>query len=315
MKSTVTTGHFPVVDTTIAKGDKVVSYSQYSKYMECPKRWELGYARRLREDKPSIHLVFGEAVHTVVQAWLTVLYTKSEQEADTMDLPARLLPALKASFVAMATKSPGFTLDSAELQEFYFDGCNLLDWLHRRRTDYFSTRHLRLVGVEVPIYLPPADDRPTVKLLAYLDLVFYDPQEESYTIVDLKTSTKGWSDWDKRDEVKLTQVLLYKVYFAKQYNVPQDKINVEFFVVRRKVVEAFGMFGQRVQVVRPSQGSVSCARAEQAFESFVRESFTVEGAYNLERVYPAIEGPRGNTCRFCEFKDRDDLCPRENRRP
>ncbi|HCT53773.1 MAG TPA: hypothetical protein DF712_15080, partial [Balneola sp.] len=42
-----------------------ISWSQFSMYRTCPHRWELNYAKKLRKFIPSIHLIFGTAMHEV----------------------------------------------------------------------------------------------------------------------------------------------------------------------------------------------------------------------------------------------------------
>ena len=61
----------------------------------------------------------------------------------------------------------------------------------------------------------------------FIDLVFYDERVDEWTIVDIKTSTKGWNKWAKADDKKKAQLLLYKEFFSKQFNIPLDKIKVE----------------------------------------------------------------------------------------
>ena len=51
----------------------------------------------------------------------------------------------------------------------------------------------------------------------------------------LKTSTMGWNKWQKKDENKTQQLLLYKQFYSKMYNHPIEKIEVEYFIVKRKL--------------------------------------------------------------------------------
>jgi hypothetical protein len=39
----------------------------------------------------------------------------------------------------------------------------------------------------------------------------------------------------QKDELKQFQLILYKKYFAQQFNIPIDDIDIEFFIVKRKV--------------------------------------------------------------------------------
>ena len=50
-----------------------------------------------------------------------------------------------------------------------------------------------------------------------------------------------------------------------------------------------------------------------SIESFVDSSFKDDGSFNLDRKYPAVAGKNNKNCKWCEFKDQFDLCPKVNR--
>jgi hypothetical protein len=55
--------------------DKIVSYSQFSTWKQCPHKWKLQNVDKLK-NPPSIHLIFGTAIHTALQHYLKVMYQK-----------------------------------------------------------------------------------------------------------------------------------------------------------------------------------------------------------------------------------------------
>ena len=61
-----------------------ISYSQLSMFSECPLRWKLNYIDKLRVSEPSIHLLFGTAMHEVIQTWLEVMYNDSIKNANKL---------------------------------------------------------------------------------------------------------------------------------------------------------------------------------------------------------------------------------------
>ena len=63
-----------------------ISYSQYTMWANCPKQWKLTYMDGHKDFDPSIHLVFGTAMHETLQEWLQVLYKDGPSEADKLDL-------------------------------------------------------------------------------------------------------------------------------------------------------------------------------------------------------------------------------------
>jgi hypothetical protein len=46
---------------------------------------------------------------------------------------------------------------------------------------------------------------------------------------------------------------------------------------------------------------------------FVENSFEKDGSYKENITYHAISGDRNKNCKYCEFKDREDLCPKKSR--
>ena len=63
-----------------------ISYSQLSMYNECPLRWKLNYVDKLRIFESSIHLLFGTAMHEVLQTYLEIMYNDSIKNADKLPL-------------------------------------------------------------------------------------------------------------------------------------------------------------------------------------------------------------------------------------
>ena len=63
-----------------------ISYSQISMYSDCPLRWKWNYVDRLSISESNIHLIFGTAMHEVLQHYLNVMYTETVKNADEIDL-------------------------------------------------------------------------------------------------------------------------------------------------------------------------------------------------------------------------------------
>ena len=67
-----------------------ISYSQISMFSTCPHRWKLNYIDKLRVSESNIYLVFGTAMHEVIQTYLEVMYLDSVKNADLLDLKQML---------------------------------------------------------------------------------------------------------------------------------------------------------------------------------------------------------------------------------
>ena len=182
-----------------------------------------------------------------------------------------------------------------DLQEFFQDGCDILDFFKKKRGEYFSRRGYKLIGCEVPI---DVELKKNINMIGYIDIVILDEIHNTLKIYDIKTSTMGWNKWQKKDENKTQQLLLYKQFYAKQYNHPIDKIEVEYFIVKRKLWEK-AMFPQkRVQKFSPASGKPSLNKVANRLDIFLNEAFTDKG----EQKDDMIATPSKKACKWCEFR-------------
>ena len=199
--------------------EKNVSASQILMYDECPHKWKLSKIDKLQVYTPSVHTVFGTAMHEVIQEWLDVMYNSSVKESKEMNLREELKLKMRAVYEKERKKTKEAFTTADELNSFFLDGVKILEHLQKKRTQYFSTKNTFLAGIETDIV---QEIRPNVYFKGYIDLVFYNRLADTYTIIDIKTSTRGWGDYEKKNDAKIAQILLYKEFFAKQFNVDVD---------------------------------------------------------------------------------------------
>ena len=265
-------------------------------FSECPERWKLNYIDKLRVFESNIYLIFGTAMHEVIQTWLEVMYNDSIKNADKLNLEQRLHDKLIEGFKKAKEEEGKEPCTLEQLREFFQDGVEILDFVKKRRADYFSKRGYKLIGCEVPI---DVDLRKNVKMVGYLDIVMLDEYHNTLKIYDIKTSTMGWNKWMKKDENKTQQLLLYKQFYSKQYNHPIDKIEVEYFIVKRKLWENAQFPQKRVQKFSPASGTVSMNKVAKRLNTFLDLAFDDEGNKLSENIIPT---PSKKACRWCEFK-------------
>jgi hypothetical protein len=48
-------------------------------------------------------------------------------------------------------------------------------------------------------------------------------------------------------------------------------------------------------------------------DSFVKSAFNEDGTHNTDREYLAIGGKGLKNCKWCPFKDNEELCPKSDR--
>ncbi len=275
---------------------KRISYSQYSQWDSCPYKWKLNYIDKLGEYTDNIHTLFGTSMHEVLQTYLTVMYNDTIKMADALPLDEMLLHRMKYNYTTIMEKNGGVEFcTQADMEEFYQHGLLILEWIKKKRANYFSKKNYELVGIEVPINYDLPND---IKFIGYMDVVIYDNFRDRYKIIDIKTSTMGWNKYMKGDKNKTDQLLLYKQFYGAQHDIPLDKIDVEYFIVKRKLYTKVDFPQRRVQTFSPANGKPSINKVMNNLNQFINESF-IEGEYNTEHTY--IKQPSKKNCRFCEF--------------
>ena len=281
--------------------EKSISYSQTLAYNTCPHQWALSYIKKLQEYKPTIHTVFGTAFHETLQEWLTQLYEGTVKEAMSMDLGALLLSKMQTIYAEEKERYGQHFSSSNELSEFHDDGIEILKYIKKKRSNFFGTKYIKLVGVEIPLLHQISEN---VFFKGYIDLLLYDEQDDRYTIIDIKTSTSGWNQYAKKDDKKLAQLLLYKEFLAKQFQIDVEKVDVKYFIVKRKVPAdpEYSAMGKRVQEFVPPSGKIKRGQASNALTKFIQDAFDDKGQY-IDKEYD--KAPSKSNCMFCPYRNTE----------
>lgn len=284
---------------------KQISYSQFSKWAECGWSWELKYIHKHKMDDTTIHTIFGTAIHETIQEWLDTLYNKSETIAKTVYLhdtfKEKLLKLFSDSVTVNEQQEKVYLCDKDTLKEFHAQGCEILDYIQSNHKKFFPTKRTKLFGIEFPIKMEVAKN---VEYIGYLDVVTYDEVTRKYKIYDLKTSKAGWGDNEKNNQVKVGQLLLYKRFLAKQLDIPEEDVSVEYVILKRIVFKNDLYHIPRIVVYKPAQAKRTVDKIWKLFEEFISSCFDENGEYKTGQVAK----PSKSTCRFCKFRERTDLC-------
>ena len=293
--------------------ERKISYSQYAMYSTCPKHWELAYVKNLRTFSQSIHTIFGTAFHETLQNYLTVMFEQSVKAANEIDINNYLAEQMSSLYKQAVEKMGEHFSTKKEMNEFYSDGVAILDWFKKKRGQYFSAKNEELLGIEIPIYHPVNNKNNKVMMLGYLDVVIRDKRDNKITIIDIKTSTRGWNKYQKADKTKTSQLVLYKKYFAEQYGFDVENMDIKYMIVKRKLIDG-AMFPQkRITEFAPASGKTTRNKLGQSIESFVDNNFNLDGSYITDKQYVASAGKNNKNCKWCEFKDQPTLCPPHKR--
>ena len=270
-------------------------------WAQCPHRWKTAYIDGKREFSDNIHTLFGTSMHEVIQTFLTVMYNDTAKMAEALPLEEMLRTRMKRNFEDILKNNGGeMFCTEKDMVEFYMHGVEILKFIRKKRAQYFSKKGYELIGIEVPLNY----DLPNnVKFIGYIDIVIRDTVRDVIKIYDIKTSTMGWNKYQKADKIKSDQLLLYKQFYSKQFNHPMDKIEVEYFIVKRKLYENLDFPQKRVQKFTPANGKPSINQVVKRLDEFMSESFKSDGEYNTEHIYR--KEPSKKNCRFCDFNQTE----------
>ena len=266
---------------------KTISYSQFAVWCQCPYSWKLQYVDKALPFTDNIHTLFGTSMHEVLQEYIKVMYTDSIKEADKLILHEELEDRLKKNFMEIKMRNGGEEFCSKdEMTEFYNDGLRILEFFKRKRGDYFSKKGYELLGIETALNY----DLPNnLKFKGFIDLIIKDNIRNRIKIIDIKTSSWGWNKYTKADKNKTDQLLLYKSFYSKQHDVPLDRIDVEYFIVKRKLYENTDFPQKRVQKFIPANGKPSINKVIKRLQHFMEECYDKEGniiAHDYQKCHP-----------------------------
>ena len=278
---------------------KSISHSQFTAYNECNLKWKLRYIDKLSLSGGNIHTLFGSAMHTVLQEYLTTMYNKSIVEAEKLKLDVMLKEQMIKEFNIIRARWKMIPCEQKDMVEFYQDGVEIIKHFKKHRNKYFMKKNYELVGVEVPIFM---NIQEGVQLKSFLDVVIRNKVSGRITIIDLKTATRGWWDYQKKDFYKKSQLLMYKQFYSDKFDVPLDKIDVYFLILKRKIAKKSDFPISRLQKFEPAHGKPSVNKTMKAFHEFRELIFDSKGEYRTNRDYAAKPG---SACKFCEFYDTE----------
>ena len=159
-----------------------------------------------------------------------------------------------------------------------------------------SKTEFELVGIEIPLNIKLINN---VEFVGFIDIVLKYKGENKYKIIDIKTSGSGWTKYQKESPEKYVQLHLYKHVYAKKFNVIENDIDVEFFIVRRSIDGNYGKLS-RIQLYAPPSGFNKIKESINNFVDFLNEGFTPDGEYNTKE-FPKNPGIGDKNCKYCPY--------------
>ena len=187
-----------------------------------------------------------------------------------------------------------FEVTLEEMKEFFQDGNNIIDEFLKRKNSYFPKKNTEMLGIEVGLnYNLPNN----LNFVGYMDVVLHNKVTGRVKIIDIKTATMGWNKYMKADKNKTNQLLLYKQFFSKEREIPIDKIDIEYLILKRKLYENIAYPQKRIQVFSPASGKPSINKVITRLQEFMEECYDEDGNI-IDNDYQKCE--KHKKCRLCK---------------
>lgn len=283
-----------------------ISYSNLAMFVQCPRRWKLHYIDKVDERKESIDTLYGTSMHETIQDFLKYYYTttlkelKDNRENDINRYGAFFVNRMIANYNESKKETPEMDISDNQIEKYFGFAFNCIEEFIPKVNKYFPKLNTELYGIEVE--LNEKMEGLQIPFKGFLDIVLHDKKEDRYKIIDLKTSMMGWKDAQKKDEMKRLQLILYKHFFAKKHNIPEDNIDIEFIILKKMVFENAEFKISRIQKFEPPNAKVTMKKGLGLFYETINEMEKLVESGGDGRVSPS------KLCGWCPFEKRPDLC-------
>lgn len=281
------------IESKSENADKIhISFSEFSLFNQCGHRHLLEKHLGIIQQPPSIHLYFGNAVHSAIESCL-----KNNLEINQM------LDFFRSTFTKDMMDNMKDTTDyKNNFYDFLEQGEQILRILEIENI----FRDYEIVAIEEALY---ENVYLQYFFKGFIDLVIRHKITKRYKIVDWKTSG---ADWDvkkkKKDEIFLAQMRFYKFFWGKKNKVPLDEIDCGYIVLNRLTNKKDPKsYPGRIQEVNVD------STTDEIKISLEKLAQTIK-LIHIDKQFPKIKNISGiGGCIFCPLKGgKHPLCNSSN---
>lgn len=223
---------------------KHISYSEWKNWIICPQYHKLTYIDKVTQFEGNIYTAFGKAVHTLCEKTLT----KTEQYRSS----EKIINLLKEQFVkelkALPIDEQHRAANDFDLQDWMDKGIEIIPDLYRSLVGKFGKlgEDWHVLAAEEKLYEPITeftDEKRNFK--GFIDLVVMTEKDNKVHLIDWKTTSWGWHQRKKSDTTLSYQMVFYKYFYGKKYEVDPKDIECHFVLLKRTAKP-----GKKVEFVR-----------------------------------------------------------------
>ena len=211
---------------------KHISYSEWRNWHICPHYHKLTYIDKVTQFEGNIYTAFGKAIHTVCEYTLTS--PKKYKE------PGKIEALVKQQFLKELKALPEAAQHDAKanfkLKEWLVNGLDIIPDLYRGLVDKFGKlgEDWEVLKAEEHLYVPITEfTEAEKKFKGFIDLVVYSKKDEKVHLIDWKTCSWGWRREKKSDKIMAYQLVFYKHFYARKYQVDPKYVDCHFVLLKR----------------------------------------------------------------------------------
>ncbi len=263
-----------------------VSFSEIKQWKDCGWRHKLLYIDKIGTFEDSPHLHYGTIIHDAVENLL---------KTGTVDLN------IVKEKIEKTWDDSGF--DSNDFITLQENKATLQGWKYKHNSSNEWIKWSNACLERLPSFLEEnfpgyslfnAEEQlfediefNNKKFKGFIDCILKVPTSkgDKYWIIDWKTSSgRGWSRSKQQDISFTSQLVLYKHFWSKKHNIPLNKINCGF-VLLKKIKKS----EKTCQLIKVPTGPKTMERSLKLMRSMLK---TVEQQRYLKNK---------SSCMFCEF--------------
>jgi len=266
-----------------------ISFSEFSLFNQCGHRHLLEKRLNILQQPPSIHLYFGNAIHSSIELSLKGSWSIN-----------RMVDHFKTTFSKDMLDNMKDTDDyKINFHNFLTQGEELLKFLDLNKI----LNEYDVVSVEEPLYEQIFSH---FLFKGFIDLVVRHKITKRYKIIDWKTSGEEWNvNKKKKDEIFLCQMRFYKFFWSRKNNINLSDVDCSYIVLSRlkKKKSLSSSFGN-IQIVDINSNEEEIKYSLEKLAKTIR-------MIHIDKIFPKIKFKIGERvgCMFCPLKGgRHPMC-------
>jgi len=211
---------------------KHISYSEWRNWHICPHYHKLTYIDRVAQFEGNIYTAFGKAIHTVCEFTLT----SPEKYRDAGAIEALVKEQFLKELKALPEDAQHDAKANFKLKEWLVNGLDIIPDLYRCLVDKFGKlgEDWEVLRAEEQLYVPITEfTEAEKKFKGFIDLVVYSKKDEKVHLIDWKTCSWGWRREKKSDKIMAYQLVFYKHFYARKYEVDPKDVDCHFVLLKR----------------------------------------------------------------------------------